>query len=345
MKGRHESFQCYAGRPGGSDEDNEPAGGWPTFGSVVSSVLGPRVRGIPPYMDASPKMGHTPYNNAGFHDTSEKISWPGFTGTQHTPFALGGDGGKYDIVLSDVDLSRLEDRRALQVSLNRLNERVHSENLATYQQQTYEILTSNQLGEAINLDREPAGVRQRYGEPRATDSSFGGAPQNPQNLLLARRLIEAGARCVTVAFGAWDWHANREGPIDVLSKKYLPVFDHAMSVFLQDLHERGMLENVMVIVWGEFGRTPRINGKGGRDHWPKTQSVLVAGGGIQGGRVIGKTDKVGGEPIDRPVHVQEVFATMYHHMGFDLETLTLRELSGRPRHLVEDGRQPIEELF
>ena len=197
----------------------------------------------------------------------------------------------------------------------------------------------------MNLDREPAEVLQRYGESQATDSSFGGAPQDPRHLLLARRLIEAGARCVTVAFGAWDWHANREGPIDVLSKKYLPVFDHAMAVFLEDLDQSGLLEDVMVVVWGEFDRTPRINGKGGRDHWPKTQSVLLAGGGIQGGRVIGATDKIGGEPMDRPVHVQEVFATMYHHVGFDVNTLTLKDLSGRPRHLVDANRQPIEELF
>ena len=345
MKNRHESFQCYTGRPGGRNEDKEPVGGWPTMGSVVSKLLGPTARGMPPYIDASPKMTYIPYNNNGLHHPSKKTSWPGFTGPQHTPLALEGNGGKSDILLSDVDLSRLEDRRALNAAFNRLNKRVNVDGLGTYQQQAYEILASTRLAEAMNLDGESREVRERYGEAQATFPRFGGAPQSPQHLLLARRLIEAGARCVTVAFGAWDWHANREGPIDVLSKKYLPVFDHAMSVFLQDLDERGLLESVMIVVWGEFGRTPRINAKGGRDHWPATQSVLMAGGGIQGGRVIGQTDKIGGHPIDRPVHVQEVFATLYRHVGIDVNTTTLTDLSGRPRFLVEANRQPVDDLF
>jgi uncharacterized protein (DUF1501 family) len=153
-------------------------------------------------------------------------------------------------------------------------------------------------------------------------------------------------RCVTVAFGAWDWHGtDREGTIEHHAKKYLPVFDHALSVFLTDLEERGLLERVSVVVWGEFGRTPRINRIGGRDHWPTTQSILLAGGGIQGGRVIGKTDGTGARPVDRPVHVQEVFATLYRNMGIDVNTVTIPDLNGRPRFLVDENRQPIGELY
>jgi uncharacterized protein (DUF1501 family) len=152
-------------------------------------------------------------------------------------------------------------------------------------------------------------------------------------------------RCVTVAFGAWDWHANREGTIAKLSQKYLPVYDHALSVFLEDLDERGLLETTTVVVWGEFGRTPKINAKGGRDHWDRTQSVLVAGGGIQGGRVIGETDSVGGEPADRAVHVQEVFATMYQNVGIDAKATTVTDLSGRPHFLVDGTYGPIAELL
>jgi len=163
--------------------------------------------------------------------------------------------------------------------------------------------------------------------------------------LLARRLVEAGVRCVTVAFGAWDWHANREGNIEHLGKKYLPVFDQAIAALLADLHERGLAERVSVVVWGEFGRTPRINAKGGRDHWPGTQSVLLAGGGMQGGRVIGETDKNGGVPDERPVHVQEVFASLYRNLGIDVNRVTVRDLSGRPRYLVDENRQPIDELY
>jgi hypothetical protein len=125
----------------------------------------------------------------------------------------------------------------------------------------------------------------------------------------------------------------------------LPTFDQGLSALLNDLDERGLSETVSVVVWGEFGRTPRINNYGGRDHWPSTQSILLAGGGIQGGRVIGKTDRSGGSPADRPVHVQEVFATLYRNLGIDVNRVTLPDLSGRPRYLVEADRQPIAELY
>ena len=175
--------------------------------------------------------------------------------------------------------------------------------------------------------------------------ALGGAPQSAKHLLLARRLVEAGVRCVTVSFGAWDWHANREGTIEHLSNKYLPVFDRAISALLLDLEERGLSDRVTVVVWGEFGRTPRINAKGGRDHWPGTQSVLLAGGGIQGGRIIGETDRSGGVPIERPVHVQEVFSTLYRNLGIDTNSVKVPDLNGRPRYLVDENRQPIHELY
>ena len=201
------------------------------------------------------------------------------------------------------------------------------------------------MAQALDLENEDQKVKDWYGGTLTTDPSFGAPPQSSQHLLLARRLVEAGVRCVTVAFGAWDWHANREGSIEYLSKKYLPVFDHALSVFLQDLDERGLLDRVSVVVWGEFGRTPRINAKGGRDHWPNTQSVLLAGGGIQGGRVIGETDRTGGVPKSGPVHVQEVFATLYQTLGIDVNTVKIPDFNGRPRYLVEENRQPIFELL
>ena len=150
---------------------------------------------------------------------------------------------------------------------------------------------------------------------------------------------------MTVAFGAWDWHSNREGPLEQLARKYLPVFDHTLATFLEDLDERGLLETTSVVVWGEFGRTPRINAKGGRDHWAETQSVLLAGGGICGGRVVGQTDSDGGRPVNRPVHVQEVFATLYRTLGIDANALTVNDLTGRPRYLVDENRQPVSELL
>lgn len=347
MQNRHESFQCYTGRPGGRSGDNEPASGWPSLGSVVSKTLGPSRPAVPPYVDAATSMGYGPYNNTGAHDPPGPVSWPGFTGSQHVPFALAGNI-KTDLTLHGIDLRRLDDRRLLLDEIRgqvARNEPTRHDEFAHYQQQAFGMLTSNAVAEAIDLDREDPKTRQRYGKAQPTDSSFGGAPQDPQRLLLARRLVEAGVRCVTVAFGAWDWHANREGPIDQLSKKYLPIFDHALTVFLCDLQERGLLDEVAVVVWGEFGRTPRINAKGGRDHWPSTQSVVLAGGGIQGGRVIGQTDHQGGVPIDRPIHVQEVFATLYDCLGIDVGTTTVTDLNGRPHYLVDAGRAAIRELL
>ncbi|MEC9032782.1 MAG: DUF1501 domain-containing protein [Planctomycetota bacterium] len=344
MDNRHESFQCYTGHSGGRPPDNEPAGGWPSFGSLVSSVLGPGPGGAMPYIDASPAMSYAPYRNRGHHEGAFKPSWPGFTGHEHVPFALQGDIKK-DLVLNGIDLNRLNNRRGLLTALDGLQEKVESAGLENIQKQAFGLLTASKLTEALDINKEPKKVLERYGNAQATDKAFGGAPQSAHHLLLARRLVEAGVRCVTVAFGAWDWHANREGTIEYLSKKYLPVFDHAVSVFLQDLEERGLLDTTTVIAWGEFGRTPKINAKGGRDHWPGTQSVLLAGGGIQGGRVIGETDKIGSVPASRPVHVQEIFATLYNNLGIDVNSDTVNDFNGRPRFLVTGGSQPIPELY
>jgi hypothetical protein len=344
MENRHESFQCYTGRAGGRANDREPSGGWPSLGSVVSKVLGPRDNRMIPYVDAAPKMGYGPYNNSGLHDASSKRSWPGYTGASHVPFTLDGDI-KSDLVINGSNVQRLDQRRALLSALVRHADRMQQERADRFQQQAFDVLTSSRLSEALDLEREPKRIRDWYGESQSTDPSFGGAPQSPSHLLLARRLVEAGVRCVTVAFGAWDWHANREGPIEQLAKKYLPVFDHALSVFLEDLHQRGLLKHTTVVVWGEFGRTPRINAKGGRDHWPTTQSILLAGGDIQGGRVVGQTDRTGGTPVDRPVHVQEVFASLYRGVGIDTNRIKLADLNGRPRYLVDADRQPIRELY
>jgi len=344
MQNRHESFQCYTGRPGGHPADNEPAGGWPSLGCVVSKLQGPGTNGMVPYIDAAPKMGHRPYNNYGYHDPAGKRSWPGFTGPEHVSFAIEGEG-KADLVLNGIDADRLDVRRSLLDQITRVQSRTTGLQRDEFVDQAFGILTSSQLAEAMDVEREPQSVRELYGPDRKTDPSFGGAPQSPMRFLLARRLVEAGVRCVTLAFGAWDWHANREGTIEYLSRKYLPVFDHTLSVFLNDLHERGLLETTSVVVLGEFGRTPRINAKGGRDHWPNTQSILLAGGGIQGGRVIGTTDKTGGVPVDRPVHIQEVFATLYRNLGIDVNQTKIEDMNGRPRYLVENNRQPIAELY
>lgn len=343
MANRHESFQCYTGRPGGRTEDAEPAGGWPSFGSIVSQIMGPGKNGIIPYVDAAPKMSYSPYNNNGSH-LQGNPSWPGFTGFKHIPFTLEGEV-KSDLMLHGIDLTRLNERRSLLNTFKRNQKNIEVDGIDDFQNQAFQMLTSGGFAEAMDLEKEPKSVRDRYGELQKTDPSFGGAPQSPQHLLLARRLVEAGVRCVNVAFGAWDWHANREGSIEYLSQKYLPVFDKALAVFLEDLNERGLLDTTTVIVWGEFGRTPRINAKGGRDHWPGTQSVLLAGGGVRGGHVVGKTDRFGGVPLDRPVHVQEIFATLFNNLGIDTQTTQITDLSGRPRFLIDENYRSIQELY
>ena len=344
MENRHESFQCYTGRAGGRPQDSEPAGGWPTFGSIVSRELGAGSDGALPYIDASPKMSYQPYANRGIHDNASKTSWPGFTGMSHVPFAVEADVKK-DLVLNGINLSRLSNREQLLEQIDNIRQSTETAGIDSFQKKAFGILTSSNMAQALDLEREDKKIRDWYGDTVTTDPAFGAPPQSPQHLLLARRLVEAGVRCVTVAFGAWDWHSNREGTIEYLSNRYLPNFDRAISVLLTDLEQRGLSDQVQVVVWGEFGRTPRINAKGGRDHWERTQSILMAGGNIQGGCTLGTTDKQGGIPIERPVHVQEVFATMYQHLGLDVNAVKIPDLNGRPRYLVDENRQPIQEIL
>lgn len=344
MENRHESFQCYTGRAGGRPQDSEPAGGWPTFGSIVSRELGAGSNGALPYIDASPKMSYKPYANRGIHDNASKTSWPGFTGMSHVPFAVEADVKK-DLVLNGINLSRLSNREQLLEQIDNIRQSTETAGIDSFQKKAFGILTSSNMAQALDLEKEDKKVRDWYGDTVTTDPAFGAPPQSAQHLLLARRLVEAGVRCVTVAFGAWDWHSNREGTIEYLSNRYLPNFDRAISVLLTDLEQRGLSDQVQVVVWGEFGRTPRINAKGGRDHWERTQSILVAGGNVQGGCTLGTTDKQGGVPIERPVHVQEVFATIYQHLGLDVNAVKIPDLNGRPRYLVDENRQPIQEIL
>ena len=147
-------------------------------------------------------------------------------------------------------------------------------------------------------------------------------------------------RVVTVAFSFWDWHGNNYGN----ARSDMPMFDQGVSALIRDLHDRGLDKDVAVCAWGEFGRTPKINKDGGRDHWPRVSCALLSGGGMKHGQVIGATDRLGGEASERPVHFMEVLATLYHHVGIDTDTATLPDLTGRP-HYITDGHKPIHELI
>lgn len=178
-----------------------------------------------------------------------------------------------------------------------------------------------------------------------------GAPRVPQSMLMARRLIEAGARVVTLNYSKWDWHGgkNAEGRPDnsifTREKEEFPVFDKCLSALIEDLHARGLDKDCTAIVMGEFGRTPKINAQVGRDHWPAVNCAVMAGGGMPGGQVIGATDRIAGVAVSRPVTFGELYATLYRNLGIDSNLKTVNDLEGRPQHLVEDDAKPLKELF
>ena len=327
--GRHEAFQCLTGR----SNQNMPAGGWPSLGAVLSKLQGPVDPAVPPFVGLSPKMAVPSWADSGS---------PGFLGVPHAPFKPDG-GGLADMVLSGVTLDRLADRRALLGGFDRFRRDVDASGVMSgvdsFNEQAFGLLTSSKLVDALDIQREDPKVRERYGkgDPHNRDD---GAPKLMEHFLVARRLVEAGARCVTLAFSRWDHHGQNFTAL----RQDLPMLDQGVSALVEDLHQRGLDKDVSVVVWGEFGRTPTINKDGGRDHWPNVSCALLAGGGMKMGQVIGSTDRLGGEAKDRPVQFGEVFATLYHNLGIDVGKTTLPDLNGRPQYLV-DGYQPMQELI
>lgn len=327
-KDRHESFQCMTGRL----NERNPPGGWPEIGSVISKLQGTTDPTLASYVNLSPKMRHTPYN----------YGRPSFLGFGHMPFMPLGEI-KSDMVLQGITAERLSDRRKLLTSVDSFRRDVDRsglmEGIDSFQSRAFDILTSSRLLEALDLSSEDPKVRERYG--KGTDKEQGdAAPRLNEQFLLARRLVEAGVRVVTLSYSFWDWHGSNFR----IAKENFPDFDQALSALIEDLDQRGLLENTTVIAWGEFGRTPMINKDAGRDHWPNVSCALLAGAGMKTGQMIGATDRFGGEAVQRPVSFQEVFATLYHNLGINAATTTVPDHTGRPHYLVEDGAQPIREL-
>lgn len=326
----HYSYQCMTGY----HEQNVPAGGWPHIGSVVSRFQGPVHSGIPPFVSLCYTTQHRPYNEPD----------AGFLGLGHSSFRPTGPS-RDDMVLQGVTNEQLGDRQALLTSFDNFrrdwdNTRKMS-GMDVFTQRAMGILTSSQMFDALDITKEDQATRERYGEADVTKPRGDGAPRTPQNFLLARRLVEAGARVVTVNYGFWDWH----GQNFKTAREEFPIFEQALTALVEDLHERGLDKDVTVIAWGEFGRTPKINKDAGRDHWPRVCSALLAGGGLRTGQVIGATDRLGGEAVERPVTFQEVFATLYHNLGVKLDSQRLFDFRGRPQYLVEPGVKPLAELL
>lgn len=332
----HDAFQCYTGR---SRTDIAPPGGWPPFGSVVAKLQGGAVPSTPPFVSLCYECTHGPYNEPD----------PGMLGVTHSSFRPQGPG-RSDMTLQGITTDRLSDRMRLLSSIDHFRRDVDTsgkmEGMDAFTQQAMGMLTSSKIAEALDLSKEDPRIVERYGtgdEVKRIDGN--GAPRVPQSFLAARRLVEAGARVVTVNYSKWDWHGGARNDIFSREREDFPVFDKAITALVEDLHSRGLDKDTTVLVWGEFGRTPRISAQVGRDHWPRVAMALMAGGGMPNGQVIGSTDRLGGEAHSRPVTYSEVFATLYRNLGIDVNTVTLDDNKGRPRFLVEEGTQPIRELL
>jgi hypothetical protein len=350
----HNTHWCTTGHESHPAMDSSPAvagfppGDWPSMGSVLSRALGARVPGVPPCVDLTPKDADARFI------LRTPPGQPGYLGVAHAGFEAQAVDRR-NITLSGVDVGRLADRRALLASFDSFRRDIDARGAAdgfdTYQQQAMELLTSGRLARALDLGEESRRVRNRYGLDRDHPDEREGRTHLDQ-FLLARRVIEAGARCVTLAFSRypfgrvlrgdhnWDWHRD----LFPEARKALPLLDLGLSALLEDLDQRSLLDEVAVVVWGEFGRTPRINANGGRDHWPRVCSALVAGGGLRCGQVLGSSSRWGEEPRTRPVHFRDVFATLYQRLGIDVTTTQFTDLSGRPQYLVGEHR-PVAELL
>ncbi|HZP81163.1 MAG TPA: DUF1501 domain-containing protein, partial [Chthonomonadaceae bacterium] len=321
----HASNLCMSGYTQAEFNQNQA----PVMGAVVSKLQGPVEKTVPAYINLAARTQHPPYNDPG----------PGFLGLEYS--ALNPNGPMMqDMTLNGITLDRLSHRRQLLQSLDRFRRGVDNlKGLDALNQRAYNLLTSTRLVNALDVTKEDPKIRARYG--KGTDSPVGDAsPMIHDQFLAARRLVEAGARFVTVSYGFWDWHGGNFSNL----KTYLPMLDQAVTALVQDLYDRGLDKEVSVVVWGEFGRTPRINKDAGRDHWPRVSCCLLAGGGMRTGQVIGSTNRFGEEADERPIDYKDVFATLYHNLGIDIASTPVTDALGRPHYLL-DGHEPIQELI
>ncbi len=295
----------------------------PCLGSMVSRVGKPGA--LPPYISVPNFL-----NSGG----------PSFLGPAHGPFTIEADPASPDFSVRDIALPTsvatdrgllrrlaLQEVNRFEQDIERVGKQVRS--LDTFYQKAYNMMTSTAAREAFDMGQEPDKVRETYGM-----TSLG------QCCLLGRRMVEAGCRFVAIENGHWDTHRKNTYSLrDLLC----PSFDQAIPALLNDLEDRGMLDNTLVVITTEFGRTPKINDLAGRDHWPNAFSIAMAGGGVRGGIVVGATDKQAGEVVERPITPQDMCATVLDRLGIDY-TKVLHTPLGRPVPLVDDGH-PVREIF
>ena len=308
-RGTHNMFTGY--RP-------SPAINYPSMGSVISHELGVR-NNLPPYVC----IPNVPNPNAG----------TGFLGSGFGPFSVGGDPGARGFKVRDltlpqgVDDVRFDERKSLLEAVNShfLEQEKNSDAVAamdSFYQRAYDMISSPKAREAFNLDAEPDAMRDQYGRNAAG-----------QRMLLARRLIAAGVRMVTLTYGSWDFHAQ----IVPATRREMPALDKALAALIADLDREGMLDETIIMLSSEFGRTPKVNATAGRDHWPRVFSVLLAGGGIKRGYIHGASNATAAEPESDPVQPADLFATVYRQLGIDYEKRLLAP-GDRPIDIVRQGK-------
>lgn len=351
--GAHNAFQCQSGF---TEKELQSLGGRPAFGSVLAKLKGSSADIAPSFVDLM--QGRPLVRNS---------ARPGFLGPAYQPFRpdisrlfarelepgmkneLARLGTNHTVSLKldgAVSLDRLNDRTELLAQFDLLRREIDAAGMMDamdrFTQQAVGILTSGRFADALDLDREDSRTLNRYslretgGRPNYTSEG----PESVKKFLLARRMIDAGVRCVSISISDFDTHSDNFPRL----RHLLPIVDHGLHALISDLEERGRLDDVLIVAWGEFGRTPRIDPKtGGRHHWPQVGPALLAGGGLRHGQVIGATDRTASTVTARPVHYKEIFATLYHSLGIDPHQTNLIDPQGRPQHLLDEG-QPLREL-
>ena len=301
---------------------------YPAYGSVVARQKGWR-NNMPPYIQIGTDV-----------DRRFGGGTAGFMGAVYNPFEIDSDPSKKDFRVRDVtppagiDLARIDRRKKYLRAFDRFQQDVEESpelvsSTDSFYEKAFGLVTSPTAKKAFDLSQETETTRKAYGDHRLG-----------QSLLLARRLVESGVRFITVTDPSWDTHQNN---FNSLKNRLLPRLDQAYSALMVDLAQRGMLEKTLVVWTGDFGRTPKVNPSAGRDHWGDCFSALVAGGGLKPGQVIGRSDSIGGYPIERPLHAQDLFATMYHVLGVDTHTIFI-DRQNRPIPVLNHG-SPIDELI
>ncbi len=286
----------------------------PCFGSVVSKLRSESSDAVPPFVSLR-----------GMSRGTE----PGYLGISHRPFTPSGPGNSNLKLANGVTIDRLDERKNLLDSFDDTRRDIDASGamrgIDSYTERAIEMVTAGTVRNALKIENEDPKVRERY--------------KGVEQFLTARRLIEAGVGCVTLSIGGWDTHGKNFESL----RKQLPKVDQGIANLIQDLHDRGMQDDVVTVMWGEFGRTPKVNMNAGRDHWSPVMGAMIAGGGLKMGQAVGASTAKGERPKDRPVTVPQLLSTMYHTLGID-PAMTFPNGTGRPMYVLDD-REPVKELL